>query len=58
MGTQAKDCMTYLPHSYETTAEMMAKYIYDVTKKQVPSDVLLKIAVSETPNSWVEYEDD
>ncbi|WGV24617.1 6-pyruvoyl trahydropterin synthase family protein [Halotia branconii] len=50
--------MTYLPHLYETTAEMIAKYIYDVTKKQVPSDLQLKVAVSETPNSWVEYEDD
>jgi 6-pyruvoyltetrahydropterin/6-carboxytetrahydropterin synthase len=47
-----------LPPEYETTAEMIAKYIYDVTKKQVPSDVQLKVAVSETPNSWVEYEDD
>jgi 6-pyruvoyltetrahydropterin/6-carboxytetrahydropterin synthase len=47
-----------LPPEYETTAEMIAKYIYDVTKKLLPSDVQLKIGVSETPNSWVEYEDD
>ena len=47
-----------LPESYETTAEMIAQYIYDNTKKQLPPDVKLKVAVSETPNSWAEYEDD
>lgn len=47
-----------LPEGYETTAEMIAKYIYDKTKKQVPAGVQLKVAVSETSNSWVEYEDD
>ncbi|MGB3208638.1 MAG: 6-carboxytetrahydropterin synthase [Crinalium sp.] len=47
-----------LPEGYETTAEMIAKYIYDETKKRVPQGVQLKVAVSETPNSWVEYEDD
>lgn len=47
-----------LPEGYETTAEMIAQYIYEKTKKQLPSDVKLKIAVSETPNSWAEYEDD
>lgn len=47
-----------LPAGYETTAEMIAQYIYDMTKKQLPSDVKLKVAVSETPNSWAEYEDD
>jgi hypothetical protein len=30
----------------------------ELTKKQLPSDVKLKVAVSETPNSWAEYEDD
>jgi 6-pyruvoyltetrahydropterin/6-carboxytetrahydropterin synthase len=45
-----------LPEGYETTAEMMAQYIYDETKKRVPDDVRLKVVVSETPNSWVEYE--
>ena len=47
-----------LPEGYETTAEMIAQYIYEKTKKQLPSDVKLKVAVSETPNSWAEYEDD
>jgi 6-pyruvoyltetrahydropterin/6-carboxytetrahydropterin synthase len=47
-----------LPPEYETTAEMIAKYIYDETKKRVPPDVQLRVAVSETSNSWVEYEDD
>jgi 6-pyruvoyltetrahydropterin/6-carboxytetrahydropterin synthase len=28
-----------LPPEYETTAEMIAKYIYDVTKKRVPPRV-------------------
>jgi 6-pyruvoyltetrahydropterin/6-carboxytetrahydropterin synthase len=47
-----------LPPEYETTAEMVAKYIYDMTKKRLPEGVKLKVAVSETTNSWVEYEDD
>jgi 6-pyruvoyltetrahydropterin/6-carboxytetrahydropterin synthase len=47
-----------LPEGYETTAEMIAQYIYEKTKKQLPSDVKLKVAVSETPTSWAEYEDD
>jgi 6-pyruvoyltetrahydropterin/6-carboxytetrahydropterin synthase len=46
-----------LPPEYETTAEMIAKYIYDETKQRVPAGVELKVRVSETPNSWVEYED-
>ncbi|MBD2101027.1 6-pyruvoyl tetrahydropterin synthase family protein [Leptolyngbya sp. FACHB-261] len=46
-----------LPKGYETTAEMIAKYIYDETKKRVPEGVQLKVMVSETPNSWVEYEE-
>jgi 6-pyruvoyltetrahydropterin/6-carboxytetrahydropterin synthase len=47
-----------LPPEYETTAEMIAKYIYDETKKRLPTDIKLKVAVSETANSWAEYEDD
>jgi len=47
-----------LPPEYETTAEMIAKYIYDETKRRLPMGVKLKVAVSETPNSWAEYEDD
>ncbi len=46
-----------LPEGYETTAEMIAQYIYDETKKRIPEGVQLKVAVSETPNSWVEYEE-
>jgi len=46
-----------LPDNYETTAEMIAQYIYDETKKRIPEGVQLKVAVSETPNSWVEYEE-
>jgi 6-pyruvoyltetrahydropterin/6-carboxytetrahydropterin synthase len=37
---------------------MIAQYIYEETKKRVPDDVWLKVVVSETPNSWVEYEGD
>jgi 6-pyruvoyltetrahydropterin/6-carboxytetrahydropterin synthase len=37
---------------------MIAQYIYDETKKRVPEDVRLKVIVSETPNSGVEYEGD
>ncbi len=47
-----------LPPEYETTAEMIAKYIYDETKKRLPTDIKLKVSVSETANSWAEYEDD
>lgn len=47
-----------MPAEYDTTAEMIAQYIYEKTKKQVPDGVQLKVFVSETPNSWVEYEDD
>jgi len=47
-----------LPEGYETTAEQIAQYIYEETKRRVPAGVQLKVAVSETPDSWVEYEDD
>jgi 6-pyruvoyltetrahydropterin/6-carboxytetrahydropterin synthase len=47
-----------LPPEYETTAEMIAKYIYDETKKRLPTDIKLKVSISETTNSWAEYEDD
>jgi 6-pyruvoyltetrahydropterin/6-carboxytetrahydropterin synthase len=47
-----------LPPEYESTAEMIAKFIYDETKKRLPPAVQLKVAVSETPNSWAEYGDD
>jgi 6-pyruvoyltetrahydropterin/6-carboxytetrahydropterin synthase len=46
-----------LPPEYATTAEMIAKYIYDRTKPEVPEGIKLKVSVSETPNSWVEYEE-
>ncbi|WP_413167740.1 6-pyruvoyl trahydropterin synthase family protein [Capilliphycus salinus ALCB114379] len=46
-----------LPPEYYTTAEVIAKFIYDETKKRIPKDVKLKICVWETPSSWVEYED-
>jgi 6-pyruvoyltetrahydropterin/6-carboxytetrahydropterin synthase len=47
-----------LPPEYETTAEMIAQYIYDTTKQRLPEGIKLKVLVSETPNSWVEYTDD
>ncbi len=47
-----------LPAEYETTAEMIAQYIHDKTKKTLPDGVKLKVSVSENPNSWAEYEDD
>lgn len=46
-----------LPEGYDTTAEMLAQFIYEKTKKQLPPEVSIKVAVSETANSWVEYED-
>jgi 6-pyruvoyltetrahydropterin/6-carboxytetrahydropterin synthase len=47
-----------LPEGYETTSEMIAQYIHEQTKKQLPEGVKLKVSVSETPNSWVEYDDE
>lgn len=47
-----------LPPEYETTAEMIAQYIYDKTKTMLPEGIQLKVAVSETPNSWVEYSEE
>jgi 6-pyruvoyltetrahydropterin/6-carboxytetrahydropterin synthase len=47
-----------LPEGYETTAELIAKYIYDETLRRIPEGVLLKVTVWETPTSWVEYGDD
>ncbi|AEB11408.1 6-pyruvoyl trahydropterin synthase family protein [Marinithermus hydrothermalis] len=46
-----------LPPEYATTAEMIAKYIHDETKRRLPEGVRLKVTVWETPTSWVEYED-
>jgi 6-pyruvoyltetrahydropterin/6-carboxytetrahydropterin synthase len=47
-----------LPAGYATTAEMIAKYIYDRTQTLLPPGIHLTVAVSETPNSWAEYSDD
>lgn len=47
-----------LPEEYETTAEMIAQYIYEKTQELLPEGVKLKVSVSETQDSWVEYEDD
>jgi 6-pyruvoyltetrahydropterin/6-carboxytetrahydropterin synthase len=47
-----------LPVGYASTAELIAKYIYDKTKEMLPEGISLKVAVSETPNSWAEYADD
>ena len=44
-----------LPKGYESTSEMIAQYIYDKTKKTLPEGIKLKVAVSESPNSWAEY---
>lgn len=42
---------------YETTAECIAQYIHEETKRRLPEGITLKVAVSETPNSWAEYEE-
>lgn len=47
-----------LPENYESTSEMIAQYIHEKTKKTLPEGIKLKVAVSESPNSWAEYEDD
>lgn len=47
-----------MPPEYDTTAEMIAQYIYEKTCEQLPENITLKVAVSESPNSWAEYESD
>ena len=47
-----------MPDTYETTAEMIAQYIHEKTCARLPDTVKIKVCVSETPNSWVEYESD
>lgn len=47
-----------MPDKYETTAEMIAQYIHEKTCKMLPQHVKLKVSVSETPDSWAEYESD
>ena len=47
-----------MPDEYETTAEMIAQYIHEKTCDRLPQAVKLKVAVSETPGSWAEYESD
>jgi len=44
-----------MPPEYETTAEMIAQFIYDRTHDRLPPGIALKVGVSETPNSWAEY---
>lgn len=46
-----------MPEAYETTAEMIAKFIYDKTKGMLPGPMDLTVSVSETPNSWASYGD-
>jgi 6-pyruvoyltetrahydropterin/6-carboxytetrahydropterin synthase len=46
-----------LPEGYETTAEMLAQYIHDKTRRKLPDGVKVKVAVSETPGSWATYEE-
>lgn len=41
---------------YATTAECIAQYIHEETQKRVGDSIKLKVSVSETPNSWVVYE--
>ncbi len=45
-----------MPPEYETTAEMIAQYIHEKTCKMLPEHIQLKVSVSETPDSWAEYE--
>ncbi len=41
-----------------TTAERIAEFIYNETKKRIPAEIELKITVWETDNSWVVYSDE
>ncbi len=38
---------------FQTTAENLAKHLYDVAKARFPQTVAVR--VSETPNTWAEY---
>lgn len=38
-----------------TTAERIAEYIHQETKRRIPDGIELTVTVWETPNSWVEY---
>lgn len=40
-----------------TTAERIAEYIHQETKKRLPAGIDLTVTVWETPDSWVEYTD-
>lgn len=40
-----------------TTAERVAEYIHQETKKRIPEGIELTITVWETDTSWVEYTD-
>ena len=53
-----------LDHSYlnqvlsvSTTAERIAEFIHQETKRRIPAEIELTVTVWETPNSWVEYTD-
>lgn len=40
-----------------TTAERIAEYIHQETKKRIPSRIELEVTVWETETSWVSYTD-
>lgn len=40
-----------------TTAERIAEFIHNETKKRIPADIDLRVTVWETETSWVEYTD-
>ena len=40
-----------------TTAERIAEYIHQETKKRIPSGIELEVTVWETETSWVSYTD-
>jgi len=40
-----------------TTAERIAEFIHQETKKRIPADIDLTVTVWETETSWVEYTD-
>ena len=53
-----------LDHAYlndilpiSTTAERIAEYIHQETKKRLPEGIELTVTIWETPDSWVEYTD-
>jgi len=50
-------CLNDVMETGDTTAEVIAKWIYNYTKEQLHNEINLTVAVSETPGNWAEFAD-